>query len=330
MKRLHLFTLALLLTTAVLAQQPPLALMKKNTTFVPLRYLGEWLGATVQYTAQTQGIHIEYNKHTITLTIGARAATIDGVAKQLSVASFEKDGITYVPLRFIGEAFSAGVAWDGKTECVTVTHPATKKTLTLVVRRVDELALKLRKQLRDNVHILEGGVKVVSITANSLVLAGDVPTLKPDDIVIDATASKILRRVLSVEDAGQGRVLVKTLPASFEDCFKTAEFVVNLPYTPPAGKNWKETKSWSGPGNVTNGKITVLGSYWQIRLETDEIGPATPEDVNVTVYDKRGVLVDKIERAAYIVIHQYRGPGAFTIKVNAKVRKWKVVVEEVM
>ncbi|MGI6575359.1 MAG: stalk domain-containing protein [bacterium] len=61
----------------------------------------------------------------VVLTIGSNIAVVDGVAQEFDAPAFIEGGRTYVPFRFIAEAFGAEVDWtpkDGPTETVFLTR----------------------------------------------------------------------------------------------------------------------------------------------------------------------------------------------------------------
>ena len=103
---------------------PPDALMRNGTTMVPLRYIGEWLGANVAYNSSTRVINLTINGKTVSLTIGSNNAYIGGNHHQLAAPAMETGGTTYVPLRFVSEAFGAGVEWNNSNHYATIKHPS--------------------------------------------------------------------------------------------------------------------------------------------------------------------------------------------------------------
>jgi hypothetical protein len=334
MRSRYFIILVIFLTAAFTCAnaQTPIGLMKNYTTFVPIRYLAEWFGAKVGYNSTTHLVTITYGTHHIALKKNERTVTIDRKKVTQKTAPFERNYTTYVPLRLISEAFTAKVIWDGAKQCVTVVHPTKPgQKLIIQVRHIDEIAVLLREQLRPNVKIIpsNGAFKVVSASKNSLVLSGKVPTLKQDDILVDENGEGILCRVVGVDEIAQGKVLVRTLPAGIIDLFANAEFSLSMPYTPPGGSGWKTVKTWKGKNSISTGTFTVLGSVWQVSLETATTGRPQPDDVVVLVYDRAGNLKDRITRVAGIVTHQYRGPGQFSLQVVSKGRNWTLGVQEV-
>lgn len=59
-------------------------------------------------------------KPKIVMQVGKRNATIDGKTAKLPDAPFMKDGVNYLPLRFVTETLGAEVLWDNKAKRVTV------------------------------------------------------------------------------------------------------------------------------------------------------------------------------------------------------------------
>jgi alkaline phosphatase len=89
-------------------------------TMVPIRFVGESLGAEVQWEPSTETVKILKGKTVITLKIGETAAKINDKKIELDVAPIIESGKTMVPIRFIGEAFGADVKWDGGNEEINI------------------------------------------------------------------------------------------------------------------------------------------------------------------------------------------------------------------
>ncbi|HOJ16333.1 MAG TPA: copper amine oxidase N-terminal domain-containing protein, partial [Caldisericia bacterium] len=59
---------------------------------------------------------------TIIMTVGNSEVLVDGKKLLLDAPPVIKNGRTFVPLRFISEAFGAEVSWDEATRTVTVVY----------------------------------------------------------------------------------------------------------------------------------------------------------------------------------------------------------------
>lgn len=88
---------------------------------VPVRVISEKLGATVDFNFDTNQIKITSNNSMIDLTLESKNAYINKTLKKLDVPAKEINNRTLVPIRFVGEALGADVAWDDKTWSVYIT-----------------------------------------------------------------------------------------------------------------------------------------------------------------------------------------------------------------
>jgi hypothetical protein len=91
-------------------------------TLVPVRFISEFLGFEVVWDAQAKTVTIKDSSKTIILTIGNKTILINGKAYKIDVTPLIKDSRTFVPLRFISEAFGYQVNWDAKTQTVTISQ----------------------------------------------------------------------------------------------------------------------------------------------------------------------------------------------------------------
>jgi hypothetical protein len=85
---------------------------KQNHVLVPLRFVSEKLGTTVNWTQATKTVTISATNLTVTLVLGSSKASVNGIEKELGTQAVEKSGSIYVPLRFVSEALSKPVKWD--------------------------------------------------------------------------------------------------------------------------------------------------------------------------------------------------------------------------
>ena len=86
--------------------------MRSNTVFVPVRVVSEIMGAEVRW--QEPEISIKLADTDIKLTLGSRTAVKNGQEMKLPAAPYERGGYTYVPIRFVAEAFDCDVEWQAK------------------------------------------------------------------------------------------------------------------------------------------------------------------------------------------------------------------------
>ena len=91
-------------------------------TMVPMRFISEILRAQIIFEPVTKGITIVYKNKTISIQIGSTRAYINREPVNIDVPPIIKNNRTFVPLRFIAEAFGGEVKWDDKTRNITIIY----------------------------------------------------------------------------------------------------------------------------------------------------------------------------------------------------------------
>lgn len=86
--------------------------VKNSRTLAPLRFVGESLGANVNWDQKTSTVTIQGNSRAIKLKLGGTQMTVNGVVKKLDVPAQFSNGRVFVPLRAISEAFGKQVFYD--------------------------------------------------------------------------------------------------------------------------------------------------------------------------------------------------------------------------
>ncbi|WP_155592400.1 copper amine oxidase N-terminal domain-containing protein [Lysinibacillus cavernae] len=92
----------------VAAVQP---IVKDGRTLVPLRFISEGFGAKIDFNTKNQSVTIKYANKTIFLKIGNNNISINGKSSEMDVAASIYNNSTYIPLRYIGEAFYKKVVY---------------------------------------------------------------------------------------------------------------------------------------------------------------------------------------------------------------------------
>lgn len=90
-------------------------------TQVPLRLIGEKLGATIGWNNAERMVTYTTNDVVIKLWIDKTIATVNGVSVTLDAAPFIVNGRTVVPIRFVSENLGASVEWISETKEIIIT-----------------------------------------------------------------------------------------------------------------------------------------------------------------------------------------------------------------
>jgi hypothetical protein len=91
-------------------------------TAVPLRWLGEAIGARLQYDPAERRITYTLGELTVVLWVGKEEALVNGQPSTVSPAPFvdPEAGTTLVPLRFVAAALGGDIQFDATTGRITV------------------------------------------------------------------------------------------------------------------------------------------------------------------------------------------------------------------
>ena len=92
----------------------------QGRTMVPVRVITENLGAKVDWDEATQKVTITQGETVVELIIGSAEAKINGEVKVLDVAPEVVNYRTFIPMRFVGEAFGYTLQWVPGTQNVIV------------------------------------------------------------------------------------------------------------------------------------------------------------------------------------------------------------------
>ncbi|WP_145335805.1 copper amine oxidase N-terminal domain-containing protein [Paenibacillus xylanexedens] len=104
--------------TEVPAVQAPV--MKAGRVLVPLRSIFEGIDAEVQFNNRTKTITATRGDQEVRLTLGSKAAYINGQLNALDVPASTIKGSTMVPIRFVSEAFGEKVYWNSRSQRVDI------------------------------------------------------------------------------------------------------------------------------------------------------------------------------------------------------------------
>ncbi|PWW01228.1 copper amine oxidase-like protein [Paenibacillus cellulosilyticus] len=91
---------------------------ENGSVLVPVRVVSDNLGGKLSLVGKN--ITIVKGDRTIKLTIGAKTATVNGKSLTLNAPANAVNGRTYVPLRFVSEAFGESVEWDSVNQFVWI------------------------------------------------------------------------------------------------------------------------------------------------------------------------------------------------------------------
>jgi hypothetical protein len=94
--------------------------IKNGRTYVPVRYLGDALGATTSWDAATQTVTVTKGDKTVVLVIGSKIAKVNGQDVVMDVAPEISNGRTMLPARYVAEGLGYQVGWNPALKQVVI------------------------------------------------------------------------------------------------------------------------------------------------------------------------------------------------------------------
>lgn len=104
--------------TILASEQPPV--IEDGRTLVPIRFLFEQMGATVDWNGETQTATITQNNTAVAFSIDDTEADVNGQTVSMDVPAKLVNGKTMVPVRFLSENLGYTVDWDGDNRIITI------------------------------------------------------------------------------------------------------------------------------------------------------------------------------------------------------------------
>lgn len=106
--------------TKVTLDQPPVII--NGRTMVPIRFVSENLGATVDWNAAVKEATITLLENKAILTVDKAQANANGYTVYLDAPAtiVKSTGRTIVPIRFVGDTLGCDVIWNGTEKSVTI------------------------------------------------------------------------------------------------------------------------------------------------------------------------------------------------------------------
>lgn len=106
----------------------PKPVVTEGVTYVPIRQIGEAIGASVWYNSDSNTIGINYNGTSVAFIAGSTTARVNG-EKVTTPASKIINNTTYVPLRFISQTLGLNVDWNDAKKTVYISEKETAYTV---------------------------------------------------------------------------------------------------------------------------------------------------------------------------------------------------------
>lgn len=98
-----------------------------DRTYLPIRYVAEPLGATINWDASLQKVTFIFNGTTVEMIVNSNMAWVNGVdtpiAADPAVTPLLISDRLQVPVAFVAYSLGCYVAWDMALQEITITYP---------------------------------------------------------------------------------------------------------------------------------------------------------------------------------------------------------------
>ena len=111
------------LKNGVASQMDVAPTIVNERTMVPVRFIAEALGGTVDWQEEVQTAYITYNGNLVEVPIQSDTIHVNGESKTIDTPSQIIDNRTMIPLRAVAEGLGLDVSFDNNTRTITITQP---------------------------------------------------------------------------------------------------------------------------------------------------------------------------------------------------------------
>lgn len=118
-------------------------------TQTPASFIGKALGATVVWDGKEQKAVFTKGSSQLVIYIGKSTYSLDGRQMRMDTAAMLKDNRTFVPAKYVAEAFGAQVRWDGGTRTVYIASGAASSQPEEVKDVPDGTVVNSRLEFKD-------------------------------------------------------------------------------------------------------------------------------------------------------------------------------------
>ncbi|SHJ47470.1 stalk domain-containing protein [Tepidibacter formicigenes] len=141
--------------------------LENSRTFVPIRFIAEALDIDeINWDDNTQNAILKNENTTIKLPIHSNKAVINGKEITLDAPTNIYNGRTFVPIRFIAEAFNCNVNWDDKNYTVNINTNKSVQASSTAYTKEDLYWLSRLVQAEAQGEPYEGKLAVANVIIN--------------------------------------------------------------------------------------------------------------------------------------------------------------------
>jgi plastocyanin len=100
--------------------------IENNRTYVPVRFLALSLGvpeANIGWDSTIAAVTLKKDDTTVVLKIGSMDLSVNGTSSTMDAAPIIRNSRTFLPARYVAEAFGFNVSWDENSKTINIVLP---------------------------------------------------------------------------------------------------------------------------------------------------------------------------------------------------------------
>ena len=168
-----------------------------NRTMVPIRFISEELGASVDWDQDNQAANINYQGKQITILINENFSYIDGKIIEFDTAAVINNNRTMVPLRFVSEALGANIIWNSATSTVRLSTVDPNLSSTAdrnnKYQSAPEMSIDPKKQYIADIKTNRGSFKIKLLATDTPVTVNNFVYLARNGYYDDIPFHRIMK-----------------------------------------------------------------------------------------------------------------------------------------
>lgn len=150
--------------------------IKDSRTFVPIRPIAEKLNFDVSWEPETKSILFSNEQTNLKMTVGSREYTLNGTTHDMDTQPYINpvNNTTYVPLRFLANAFNIDVSWNQSEK--TVILNSKNKTIETTTETASEATTVVISTTETTTQIATSTTEITTATNKTTQSSYTIPS----------------------------------------------------------------------------------------------------------------------------------------------------------
>ena len=91
-----------------------------NRTMLPVRYISDILSLNTTWDPSIRVAIFKSEGIEVKVAIGSNIITVNGESVEMDTIAIIRDGRTFIPIKYLADAFKVNLAWDNDTKTIEI------------------------------------------------------------------------------------------------------------------------------------------------------------------------------------------------------------------